>query len=288
MQVGYVDRLVGTLVRRLKQAGLYDRALVVVTADHGISFEPGGPPRSVTRENLPDIAGVPLFVKYPGQQRGLVDRRDAQTIDIVPTIADVIGARIPWHIDGLSLRGKPVVRPVTVRGPEGGSVSAGVDAVAAGVLATARRNAALFGQGPDSLYRLGVHRELLGRSVAALPPSTVERVGARLVDEELFDGVRTTSLFSSSHIVGEVQGVSLSPGTPVAIVVDERVAATTRTFGPDGRHFEAMVPEGAFHDGKNTVDVFRVREVDGAKRSGRQVSSSVVAGQVSDGDDGAP
>ena len=156
------------------------------------------------------------------------------------------------------------------------------------MLATARRNAALFGQGPDSLYRLGVHRELLGRSVAALPPSTVERVGARLVDEELFDGVRTTSLFSPSHIVGEVQGVSLSPGTPVAIVVDERVAATTRTYGPNGRHFEAMVPEGAFHDGKNTVDVFKLPEVDGAKRSGRQVSSSVVAGQVSDGDDGAP
>ena len=167
-------------------------------------------------------------------------------------------------------------------------MSAGVDAVAAGVLATARRNAALFGQGPDSLYRLGVHRELLGRSVAALPPSTVERVGARLVDEELFDGVRTTSLFSPSHIVGEVQGVSLSPGTPIAIVVDERVAATTRTYGPNGRQFEAMVPEGAFHDGKNTVDVFKLPEVDGAKRSARQVSSSVVAGQASDRDDGAP
>jgi hypothetical protein len=49
-----------------------------------------------------------------------------------------------------------------------------------------------------------------------------------------------------------------------------------------------MVPEGAFHDGKNTVDVFRLPEVDGAKRSGRQVSSSVAAGNVSNGDDGAP
>ena len=164
LQVGYVDRLVGALVRRLEETGLYDRALVVVAADHGIGFEPGGSARSVTEENLPDIAGVPLFVKYPGQRRGLVDRRDAETIDIVPTIADVIGVPIPWHVDGRSLRGKPVVRRVWVRGPRSGSVSAPANAVAAGVLSTARRNAALFGQGRDSLYRLGPHQELLGRS----------------------------------------------------------------------------------------------------------------------------
>ncbi len=42
LQVGYVDTLVGALLRRLKAVGLYDRALVVVVADHGISFEPGG------------------------------------------------------------------------------------------------------------------------------------------------------------------------------------------------------------------------------------------------------
>ena len=42
LQVGYTDRLIGDLVRRLEAAGLYDRALVVVTADHGASFHAGG------------------------------------------------------------------------------------------------------------------------------------------------------------------------------------------------------------------------------------------------------
>ena len=143
LQVGYVDAILGTLVRRLQAVGLYDRALVVVVADHGISFEPGGSPRAVTEGNVADIAGVPFFVKYPGQRHGAVDRRAAETIDVVPTIADVVGARIPWHVDGRSLRAAPVVRTVTVNGGYG-PVSTTAAAVASGVLATARRNAALL------------------------------------------------------------------------------------------------------------------------------------------------
>ena len=56
------------LVRRLEEEGIYDRALVVVTADHGGSFEAGGSRRYVTAENIADIACVPLFVKYPGRR----------------------------------------------------------------------------------------------------------------------------------------------------------------------------------------------------------------------------
>ena len=92
LQVGYTDRLLGRLLSRLETTGLLDRALVVVTADHGASFRPGGYFREVSAENVGDIASVPLFVKYPGQRRGRVDTRHAKTIDIVPTIADVIGA----------------------------------------------------------------------------------------------------------------------------------------------------------------------------------------------------
>jgi phosphoglycerol transferase MdoB-like AlkP superfamily enzyme len=96
LQVGYVDQAIGELTRRLKATGLYDRALVVVAADHGASFRAGGFRRTVSPANLADIASVPLFVKYPGQQTGGEDDRDARTVDIVPTIADVLGVKIPW------------------------------------------------------------------------------------------------------------------------------------------------------------------------------------------------
>ena len=69
LQVGYVDRLVGTLVRRLKQAGLYDRALVVVTADHGISFEPGAPAVGYQGES-PGHRGSPALRQVSGPAAG--------------------------------------------------------------------------------------------------------------------------------------------------------------------------------------------------------------------------
>ena len=81
---------------------------MIVAADHGASFQPNGYMRTVVPMNLSDIAGVPLFVKYPGQRRGRIDSRGAKTIDIIPTIADVLGVRIPWHVDGISLRAAPV------------------------------------------------------------------------------------------------------------------------------------------------------------------------------------
>ena len=41
LQVGYTDALLGRLVRTLRKSALYDRALLVVVADHGVSFQGG-------------------------------------------------------------------------------------------------------------------------------------------------------------------------------------------------------------------------------------------------------
>jgi Sulfatase len=264
LQVGYVDRLVGRLVDRLKATGLYDRALVIVTADHGVSFRPGGYMRDVERADLADIAGVPLFVRYPGERAGRVDRRDAKTIDIFPTIADVVGVQIPWHVDGRSLRTEPVSRPVSVQAFGQGQVTADSDVVAREVLATARRNARLFGTGTDSLYRLGPHEELLGRPVRSLVSPAVERGEVRLDDEEQFQDVRTASPFVPAHIVGEIQDDALPAGAPLAVAVNGRVAATTSSFERNGRRrFAVLVPEQSFRDGPNTVKVFSITEIPG-------------------------
>ena len=69
MQLRFTDRLLGELLRRLRTIGLYDQALLVVAADHGVSFRPDGPRRNVTPANVGEIGGVPLFVKAPGKGR---------------------------------------------------------------------------------------------------------------------------------------------------------------------------------------------------------------------------
>ncbi len=110
VQAQYTDALVGRLLRKLRRAGLYDRALVVVAADHGASFRQGAALRDVTAAHFAEVANVPLFVKYPGQKRGATDLRPARTVDILPTISDVLGVRTPWHVDGSSLIGPSVKR----------------------------------------------------------------------------------------------------------------------------------------------------------------------------------
>jgi hypothetical protein len=269
LQVGYTDRLVGELISRLEARSLYDRALVIVTADHGASFKAGGSRRVVQRNNLADVAGVPLFVKYPGQRQGRVDGRDAKTIDIVPTIADVEGVRIPWHVDGVSLRGAPESRPVSVSSSHGDPVVAAPAAVAAGVLATARRNAALFGVGRDSMYRLGPFEELHGKSIESFAAHVVPAgaAGVTLDDAQVYANVRPSSGFVPARVAGEITGGSIEQGTALAIAVNGRVEATTRSYRLDGHsRFVTLVPERAFHDGRNSVRIYALKRTTGPLR----------------------
>jgi hypothetical protein len=57
-QIEYVDRLVGELVAPLRAAGTYDRATIVLLADHGLRF--GGRER--------DPLHIPFIVKMAGQR----------------------------------------------------------------------------------------------------------------------------------------------------------------------------------------------------------------------------
>ena len=91
LQVQYVDTVVGALVARLRQVGMYDDALLVVTADHGTSLRPGFPFLQPTEASFVDFAAVPLFIKRPGQRRGEVIDANIETIDILPTLAAELG-----------------------------------------------------------------------------------------------------------------------------------------------------------------------------------------------------
>ena len=115
LQVQYVDRMVGELMRRLTASGTWDDALVVLTADHGAAFRAGQPRRAPTAATVSEIAWVPLFVKQPGQRTGSTSMANAQLIDVVPTVADVLDVPLPWQVDGRSLLGP--ARPLAERRP---------------------------------------------------------------------------------------------------------------------------------------------------------------------------
>jgi membrane-anchored protein YejM (alkaline phosphatase superfamily) len=100
LQVGFVDLLLGELLDRLEEIDLYEECLLVVTADHGISFWPGWHYGSLKDQNHPeDALAVPLLIKLPNQRRGEVSWRNVESIDIAPTIAEVIGVdRLYGHL----------------------------------------------------------------------------------------------------------------------------------------------------------------------------------------------
>ena len=103
LQVGFADRLLGRLLRKLKTHDLYDRSLIVVASDHGVSFQPGGSRRHLTDANFKDIFAVPLLIKAPHQEQGRVLDRPTRTTDILPSIAGILGVPAPWPTDGISV-----------------------------------------------------------------------------------------------------------------------------------------------------------------------------------------
>jgi len=61
----------------------------------------------VTPGNIAAIASVPLFIKQPGGRDRGIDPAPATTIDVLPTILDVIGAPAPSGLEGRSLLAPP-------------------------------------------------------------------------------------------------------------------------------------------------------------------------------------
>jgi len=259
LQTGFVDRLLGRLLSRLKQAGLYDRALIVVTADHGVSFLPGEHRRAITPGNIQDIAPVPLLVKEPRQQGGRIVDAEARTIDVLPTIADVLDARVTWRTDGRSLLtpGRGSGRTVVVYKRKGGKVEAPAREVRRRMDETLRRKVSVFGSGRDSLYSIGPKRALLGRRVSDLTPGS-GAARAVIDGDSLLRAFDPRSPLVPSHVTGQLSDTSAA--LDLAVAVNGRIVATTRSFRSGGRwRFAAFVPERVLRPGRNDVELFSAR-----------------------------
>lgn len=87
------DNVVGTFIEFLKRSGIYDRALIILTSDHGEGLGDHGEDEHGIFLYREDIH-VPLIVKLPksAMAKTTVDA-PAQLIDIFPTVIGVTGAK---------------------------------------------------------------------------------------------------------------------------------------------------------------------------------------------------
>jgi arylsulfatase A-like enzyme len=102
-EVRYLDREIGKLLAFLKEQGLYEETLLLLTSDHGEEFyEHGGwwHGTSLFEEQI----WVPLIMKFPrGEGRGLSLDGLAGLIDIAPTLLEAAGLPPGPKMQGRSL-----------------------------------------------------------------------------------------------------------------------------------------------------------------------------------------
>jgi hypothetical protein len=276
LQVGYTDRLLGELLSRLERTGLLEQALIVVTADHGYSFQVGVPSRRLLNgHNIEEIAPVPLFIKAPGQMEGKVDESLASTLDIVATIADLLDTDIGYKQDGRSAFSEAVKR----RRGLALSTRDFAQIVRIGLPELERRRGAwrrrwtrLFGTGAESAllygdpwaraYRIGPHRELLDRPVAGLRVRRAGHSSASLANASLYENVSRRAGLLPTRVTGRLYGVPVDEHRDLALAVNGRIRAVGRSFDFIRQRFEYysfMLPESALREGANRLELFAVR-----------------------------
>jgi arylsulfatase len=103
-EVLYSDRCFGQLLEKLKELGVYDNTLIVVTADHGEAFLEHDDVKH--RASLyQELLHVPLIIKGPGIRGGRRMDQLAASVDIAPTVLEALGVSGASSMSGRSLYG---------------------------------------------------------------------------------------------------------------------------------------------------------------------------------------
>jgi hypothetical protein len=256
LQIGDTDRLLGRLIARMKASGLYDKALLVVAADHGAGFLPGHPLRAADTANLASIASIPLFVKSPHQAAGKVDDANVHIIDVLPEIAKRLGVKLPWKTDGQAAGTETGRGEIRLQPQYGDSdLTLPFDEFQRKRDELVRSRPPEFGGAQDA--------DLVGRTVGAA--GTLSGAHFELDGGGLFADVDPRGALVPAFVTGELSGVP--DGARLAVAIDGRVAATAaRWQDGDVTRFSALVPPSAYTPGANSVDLVAVQG-SGAGRS---------------------
>ena len=265
LQTGFADLELQHLWKHLKDDGLWDESLIVVAADHGVAFPHARERRRMTRKTAAEIAPVPLFIKAPGQTKGKTDDAWVETIDILPTIFDVLNLDPRVKMDGRSafsdeVQNRDELRILIRNSFEVLRIPA--DTFTRERRAIIDRNQRLFGSGAD-----GPGPPLRDRAApradrpARLRRGRAARRGpllqARLRERGLGPAVRAGARGGSR------ERARIAHPRDIAVAVNGTIRAVGSTFklavGDDGELVSVMVPESAFRKGRNDVQVLQVR-----------------------------
>ena len=94
--------VIGPLLKKLKELNLYDNSIIIICADHGDEFGEHG--KMGHGQTLYDeVTHVPLIIRIPGIQGGRKVTELSETVDIMPTLLDLLEIPVPYYAQGKSL-----------------------------------------------------------------------------------------------------------------------------------------------------------------------------------------
>lgn len=284
LQAQYADRVVGQVMARLRETGLYDDAVIAVLADHGVGFVPGEPTRAMPEgpagEPLyPDILYVPMILKGPGLTAGEVSDTNAEIIDVLPTIAEMVGLDLPWDVDGIPLTSER--RPtndkqfhvVTEEAAVGEANSLGPRVTFDGDVYGPKvgehgLDTVLYPDNPEfRSYDVSEAGELVGRPVQELTIGSPSPWRATHDAPERLGDYRPTNGIVPARLTGAVTGPGPDERPTIAIALNGRIAAVVEThaMGDVPHRIEAMLVPDLIQPGANGVAFFVVEGSEGAR-----------------------
>ncbi len=259
LQVGYIDKVLGKIIKSMKQKDIFDNSLLIISADHGVAYTAAAEYNrlSLNDHGLAYIAFIPVFIKFPKQTIGKKINKTITIMDYLPTISEVIQTEIPWETNGISvlsstypefkeynLTNKRIYYSPTVNGKRVGYRSYNPAEIEKVFHRELKRISAIFGSGAPYSRSLVNYTEkveydiLLGKSVNEYSVSNTDeyRIQWDLVQPTFLKG----NLASSSNNADDIL---------LAIAIDQRIVAVTKpSKWQDSDHFFAvMLPEEYFN-----------------------------------------
>ncbi len=112
----------------MESLGVWDNTVVIVLSDHGEEFwEHRNCFASHGHSLYDELLRVPFMMYYPGREHNLTVREAVSTVDLLPTVAELLHLEWTGEADGVSVlplvQGKPVNRRVPIMGYIAGSES---------------------------------------------------------------------------------------------------------------------------------------------------------------------
>jgi len=278
LQTQYVDSLIGQLTTHLKQHNLYDKSIIIITSDHGVTFRPGKHRRHIIADQQThsrpadnsstiDLTKIPLLIKFPHQNNPQTIDQPVTSDDVLPTILSYLDITVDQHLTGRNLLADNVSELTEYTTVTRTHSYSGHRRIHHSLDILSEDYYPLF-----YLEKLNPDRALVLRTdwdeyldqEQSNIPALENSFNTNIDNLRNYEDIDTSSNFIPALISGHINinapDKQHKPQVALAVLVNKKVKAITRTFVDKKNHwnFYVLLPENVFIDGQNNVEAIPI------------------------------